>query len=99
MNDGSITMTTSAGTTTVPGYVAGTWDIDPVHSEVGFAVRHMMVSEVRGKSKTLYGQIVPGDNPLESSMPPEIDLASIETGAQQRDDHIQSDNFFEVETY
>src|ERR1035441_8429228 len=67
MNDGSITMTTSAGTTTVPGYVAGTWDIDPVHSEVGFAVRHMMVSKVRGKFKTFSGQIVTGENPLESS--------------------------------
>src|ERR1017187_8641155 len=99
MNDGSITMTTSAGTTTVPGYVAGTWDIDPVHSEVGFAVRHMMVSKVRGKFKTFSGQIVTGENPLESSMTAEIDLASIETGAQQRDDHIRSADFFEVETY
>jgi polyisoprenoid-binding protein YceI len=92
-------MTTSAGTTTVPGYVAGTWDIDPVHSEVGFAVRHMMVSKVRGKFKTFSGQIVTGENPLESSMTAEIDLASIETGAQQRDDHIRSADFFEVETY
>src|SRR5450759_4989871 len=99
MNDGSITMTTSAGTTTVPGYVAGTWDIDPVHSEVGFAVRHMMVSKVRGKFKTFSGQIVTGENPLESSVTAEIDLASIETGAQQRDDHIRSADFFEVETY
>jgi polyisoprenoid-binding protein YceI len=92
-------MTTSAGTTTVPGYVAGTWDIDPVHSEVGFAVRHMMVSKVRGKFKTFSGQIVTGENPLESSVTAEIDLASIETGAQQRDDHIRSADFFEVETY
>jgi polyisoprenoid-binding protein YceI len=37
---------TQAGT--IPGYVAGTWTIDPVHSEVGFSVRHMMVSKVRG---------------------------------------------------
>ena len=92
-------MTTSAGTTTVPGYVAGTWDIDPVHSEVGFAVRHMMVSKVRGKFKTFSGQIATGENPLESSVTAEIDLASIETGAQQRDDHIRSADFFEVETY
>jgi polyisoprenoid-binding protein YceI len=92
-------MTTSAGTTTVPGYVAGTWDIDPIHSEVGFAVRHMMVSKVRGKFKTFSGQIVTGENPLQSSVTAEIDLASIETGAQQRDDHIRSADFFEVETY
>ena len=43
-------MTTTAdhGTLTIPGYVAGTWTIDPVHSEIGFSVRHLMVSKVRG---------------------------------------------------
>jgi len=100
MNDGSITMTTSSETTTtVPGYVAGTWTIDPIHSEVGFAVRHMMVSKVRGKFKTFSGELVTGENPLDSSVTAEIDLASIETGAEQRDDHIRSADFFEVETY
>jgi polyisoprenoid-binding protein YceI len=100
MKDGSITMTTSsAATTTVPGYVAGTWTIDPIHSEVGFAVRHMMVSKVRGKFKTFSGELVTGENPLDSSVTAEIDLASIETGAEQRDDHIRSADFFEVETY
>ena len=92
-------MTTSAETTTVPGYVAGTWTIDPVHSEVGFAVRHMMVSKVRGKFKTFSGELVTGENPLDSSVTAEIDLASIDTGAEQRDDHIRSADFFEVETY
>ena len=42
-------MTASTTATAIPGYVAGTWTIDPVHSEVGFSVRHMMVSKVRGK--------------------------------------------------
>ena len=92
-------MTTSAETTTVPGYVAGTWTIDPVHSEVGFAVRHMMVSKVRGKFKTFSGELVTGENPLDSSVTAEIDLASIDTGAEQRDDHIRSADFFEVETH
>jgi polyisoprenoid-binding protein YceI len=91
--------TSSAATTTVPGYVAGTWTIDPIHSEVGFAVRHMMVSKVRGKFKTFSGELVTGENPLDSSVTAEIDLASIETGAEQRDDHIRSADFFEVETY
>jgi polyisoprenoid-binding protein YceI len=99
MKDGSITMTTSTETSTIPGYVAGTWTIDPVHSEVGFAVRHMMVSKVRGKFKTFSGELVTGENPLDSSVTAEIDLASIETGAEQRDDHIRSADFFEVETY
>ena len=92
-------MTTSAGATTVPGYVAGTWDIDPIHSEVGFAVRHMMVSKVRGKFKTFSGQIVTGTGPLESSVTAQIDLSSIDTGNEQRDGHIRSADFFEVEKH
>ena len=45
-------MTVPTTATSIPGYVAGTWNIDPVHSEVGFSVRHMMVSKVRGKFDT-----------------------------------------------
>jgi polyisoprenoid-binding protein YceI len=92
-------MTTSAEAATIPGYVAGTWTIDPVHSEVGFAVRHMMVSKVRGKFKTFSGEIITGESPLGSSVTAEIDLASIDTGADQRDAHIRSADFFEVEKY
>jgi polyisoprenoid-binding protein YceI len=85
--------------TGVPGYVAGTWSIDPVHSEVGFTVRHMMVSKVRGKFRTFSGQLVTGSDPLDSSVTAEIDLSSIDTGNSQRDAHIRSADFFEVETY
>ena len=92
--------TTDSGTlTSIPGYVAGTWSIDPVHSEVGFAARHMMVSKVRGRFRTFSGQIVTGDSPLGSSVTAEIDLSSIDTGNEQRDAHIKSADFFEVETY
>ena len=83
----------------LPGYVAGTWSIDPVHSEVGFAARHMMVSKVRGRFRTFSGQIVTGADPLDSSVTAEIDLSSIDTGQEQRDAHIRSADFFEVETY
>ncbi|HTT52390.1 MAG TPA: YceI family protein [Streptosporangiaceae bacterium] len=85
--------------TTIPGYVAGTWDIDPVHSEVGFSARHMMVSKVRGKFGKFSGQIVTGADLLQSSVTAEIDLSSINTGQEQRDAHIRSADFFEVETY
>jgi polyisoprenoid-binding protein YceI len=92
--------TTDAGTLTgIPGYVAGTWSIDPVHSEVGFAARHMMVSKVRGRFRTFSGQLVTGADPLDSSVTAEIDLSSIDTGNEQRDAHIRSADFFEVETY
>jgi len=92
-------MTDTSTLTGIPGYVAGTWSIDPVHSEVGFTARHMMVSKVRGKFRTFSGQLVTGDDPLASSVTAEIDLSSIDTGHEQRDAHIQSADFFEVETY
>jgi polyisoprenoid-binding protein YceI len=91
---------TDTGTLTgIPGYVAGTWSIDPVHTEVGFAVRHMVVAKVRGKFRTFSGEVVTGENPLDSSVTAEIDLSSIDTGNEQRDAHIRSADFFEVETY
>ena len=83
----------------IPGYVAGTWNIDPSHSNVDFVARHMMVSKVRGKFRTFSGTIVTAPNPAESTVTAEIDLDSIDTGQEQRDNHIRSADFFEVETY
>ena len=85
--------------TAVPGYVAGTWSIDPVHSTVEFTVRHMMISKVRGKFRAFSVTQDTAENPLESSVTAEIDLNSIDTGQEQRDNHIRSADFFEVETY
>jgi polyisoprenoid-binding protein YceI len=85
--------------TVIPGYEAATWTIDPVHSEVGFSVRHMMVSKVRGRFADFSGQIVTEGDPAASSVTAEIDLRSISTGNEQRDNHIKSADFFEVETY
>jgi len=83
----------------IPGYVAGTWAIDPVHSEVSFVVRHMMVSKVRGRFDKFEGTIVTGDDPLSSTVTASVDLDSISTGQEQRDAHIRSADFFEVEKY
>jgi polyisoprenoid-binding protein YceI len=95
--------TTSTGSSTntgrLPGYVAGTWTIDPVHSEVGFTVRHMMVSKVRGTFRSFGGTIVTGEDPLESSVSAEVDLATIDTRNEQRDAHIRSADFFDVEQF
>jgi polyisoprenoid-binding protein YceI len=92
-------MTATGTLSTVPGYVAGTWSIDPVHSEVGFTARHMMVSKVRGKFRTFSGEIVTGADPLGSSVTARIDLGSIDTGNEQRDAHIRSADFLEIETH
>jgi polyisoprenoid-binding protein YceI len=94
-----MTVTAASTETTIPGYEAATWNIDPVHSEVGFSVRHMMVSKVRGRFTAFSGQLVTADDPAASSVTAEIDLASIDTGNEQRDAHIKSADFFEVETY
>jgi len=86
-------------TTEIPGYLAGTWSIDPTHSDASFTVRHMMVSKVRGRFSTLEGEIVTGANPDESSVTATIDLSSIDTNHEQRDAHIRSADFFDVENH
>jgi polyisoprenoid-binding protein YceI len=89
-------MSTAAG---VPGCIAGTWDLDPVHSHIGFAARHMMVSRVRGRFDKFEGQIVTADDPLQSSATGTVDMASVNTGNQTRDDDLRSDNFFAAATH
>jgi polyisoprenoid-binding protein YceI len=90
-------MTTA--TTPISGYLAGTWDIDPVHSDVSFTVRHMMVSKVRGRFGTFSGEIVTGENLTGSFVTASIDAASIDTGNGQRDNHVRSADFFDVQNY
>jgi len=85
--------------TAISGYLAGTWSIDPVHSDVSFSVRHMMVSKVRGRFTKVDGKIVTAENPLDSSVTASIDLASIETGNEQRDTHLRSSDFFSVDEH
>ena len=85
--------------TRIPGYIAGTWDIDPVHSDISFAVRHMMVSKVRGRFATFSGTIVTGDDVTESEVTATIDATSIDTNNDQRDGHIKSADFFDVENH
>lgn len=86
----------SQTTATVPGYREGTWDIDPVHSEIGFSVRHLMVSKVRGKFTKYSGSFVTAADPAASSVEVSIDLASVDTGNEQRDEHLRSADFFQV---
>jgi polyisoprenoid-binding protein YceI len=85
--------------TIAPGLVAGTWNIDPVHSEVGFSVRHVMISKVRGKFNAFSGSITVSDDPLQSAVNAEIDASSISTGDEQRDNHLRSADFFEADKH
>jgi polyisoprenoid-binding protein YceI len=72
---------------------AGTWTIDPSHSEVGFTARHLM-SKVRGRFEKFEGTIVTGDAPSATAS---VDLNSINTHEENRDTHLRSKDFFDVE--
>src|SRR4051812_40940135 len=90
---------TSSTTVQIPGYVAGTWDIDASHSTVGFSVRHMMVSKVRGYFRDFTGEIVTAEDPTQSRVTANVDLGSIDTRQEQRDAHIRSADFFDAENH
>jgi polyisoprenoid-binding protein YceI len=88
-------MTAATGTTQLS---TGTWAIDPVHSSIGFSVRHLMVRKVRGRFDTFSGAITVDENGT-PSVSAEIAVDSINTGNEQREAHIKSADFFEVEKY
>lgn len=85
--------------TNIPGYLAGTWSIDPVHSDASFTVRHLGISKVRGRFDSVEGTIVTAENPLESSVSATISAESINTNNKMRDDHVRSADFLDVEQF
>jgi polyisoprenoid-binding protein YceI len=76
---------------------AATWEVDPAHSTIGFAIRHMMISSVRGQFRTFTGKAV-GDPkaPDKAEIEATIDVASIDTANAKRDDHLKTPDFFDV---
>lgn len=92
-----MTATTTSGTTSKP--LAGTWVIDAGHSHVGFSVRHLMVSKVRGEFRAFSGTIEIAEQPLASSVQATVDVASVSTGDDARDNHLRTSDFFAVEEY
>jgi polyisoprenoid-binding protein YceI len=93
------TTDTTIQTSQIPGYRPGSWAIDPVHSEAGFVVRHLMVSKVRGRFSGLEGVIELGDDPLDSKVDVVIDAASVDTANPDRDAHVRAPDFLDVEQY
>jgi len=78
----------------------GTWNIDPSHSAIAFAVRHMVVSKTRGRFTKWSGQLrFDAENPVVSSVEVTIDPASIDTADGQRDAHLRSADFLDVENF
>lgn len=84
-------------TSTATAVRSGTWTLDPTHTEVGFTVRHIM-SKVRGTFETFEGTIITADDVTDSRVDVSVDLSSINTGTADRDNHLRSSDFFEVET-
>jgi len=78
---------------------AGTYALDASHSHVGFAVRHMMVSKVRGQFTKFSGTVNIAADPAESSVEVEVDLASIDTNDEKRDGHLRSNDFFDTDSH
>ena len=78
----------------------GTYTLDPSHSEVGFTTRHAMVTKVRGAFSDYSGTAtIDGANPSASSLEVTVQAASIDTRSADRDAHVRSADFFDVEQY
>ncbi|WP_051385508.1 YceI family protein [Actinokineospora inagensis] len=76
--------------------VAGTWKVDPGHAEVGFVGRHFMITKVRGRFTGVDGVVTVAEQPEESSVEVTIDMTTVSSGDKTRDDHLRSDDFFDV---
>jgi polyisoprenoid-binding protein YceI len=75
----------------------GTWKLDPNHTVVGAVARHLMVTKVRGRFTSFDGAVHIADTPEESWAELEIEAATIDTGVEQRDQHLRSADFLDVE--
>jgi polyisoprenoid-binding protein YceI len=88
---------TEAGMVRVP---AGTWNVDPSHSSVAFEVKHLMIATVRGHFSDFEGTLEAAeDDPANSRAWGVVRVASIDTGNADRDAHLRSPDFFDVERY
>jgi polyisoprenoid-binding protein YceI len=87
----------SATTTTLERIPAGVYNVDSAHSNVGFEVRHMGIATVRGKFDGFQGQIdATGDAPVLEGT---VDVATVDTGEENRDGHLKAPDFFDVERH
>jgi polyisoprenoid-binding protein YceI len=76
------------------------WHIDASHSEIQFAVRHMMISTVRGRFNQFSGTVEADEqNPTAARVEVQIDTASLDTGDEKRDTHLRSPDFFDVQQF
>lgn len=77
----------------------GRYTLDVAHSRVGFSVKHMMISKVRGSFNVFEAAITVADDPLATAVTASIDMASVVTGQEGRDQHLRTGDFFEAASY
>jgi polyisoprenoid-binding protein YceI len=93
------TTTTTAGTAAVEA-LSGDYQIDPTHSRLGFAAKHAMVATVRGQFKVYSGEVhLDEEHPENSWAKVEIDVSSVDTGNADRDTHLRTPDFFDIEKH
>lgn len=83
----------------IPGYRVGTWNIDTTHSEVGFSVRHLAISKVKGKFESFNATFVTAENPADSTVEATAEVASVNTNQADRDGHLRTGDFFAADEY
>jgi len=83
-------------TETIP---AGTWNLDPTHSEVSFSVRHLAISKVKGSFESFDATLVTAEDHTASKVTASIDVASVNTNQKDRDGHLQTGDFFLAEEH
>ncbi len=90
--------TTETANPSTSGLPAGRWVIEPAHSEIGFTVRHLGLSRIRGQFRTFSASIEATDRLDDAVVEATIDLSSVDTNNEQRDGHLMSSDFFNVDT-
>lgn len=86
-------------TTTRPDVESGVWTLDENHTKIGFVAKHLMVTKVRGHFESYEETVEVADDLAESKIEVTLDAASLTTGADDRDGHLRSNDFFDVENH
>src|SRR3954462_13851654 len=92
-------MTSTTATALPTGLTTGTWAVDASHSEAAFTVRHAGISKVRGTVGITEGTVVVGEDLTTTSVSVTLDPATVTTGDANRDGHLKSGDFFDVEKF
>jgi polyisoprenoid-binding protein YceI len=87
------------GIAQIPGFIAGTWKLDPAHSDVGFVVGHLVVSKVHGRFDAFSGTVVTDENLARTSVRVSIEAASVNTHLSVRDNQVRSADFLDAEHF